>query len=144
CDGVHSSVRKGRNDWIFEADLNIDYELIKDDQVTLFAAEGGHIAILPLDSRKKSFRIIGRVSEEHLTLDKLQKLIDEKTAPIKLKLTDPAWIANFKVSERVANKYRMGRAFLAGDAAHCHSPVGGQGMNMGIQDAHNLAFKLAL
>ncbi|CAG8670959.1 29932_t:CDS:2, partial [Gigaspora margarita] len=144
CDGVHSSVRKVRDDWIFEADLNIDYELVKDDQVTLFAAEGGHIAILPLDSRKKTFRIIGRVSEEQLTLDKLQKLIDEKTSPIKLKLTDPVWIANFKVSERVANKYRMGRAFLAGDAAHCHSPVGGQGMNMGIQDAHNLAFKLAL
>ncbi|CAG8794801.1 27288_t:CDS:2, partial [Dentiscutata erythropus] len=154
CDGVHSSVRKGKDDWIFEgrtlnsswvvADLNIDHELVKDDQVTLFAAAGGHIAILPLDSRKNTFRIIGRVPDEHITLDKLQKLIDKKTAPIKLVLTDPVWIANFKVSERVANKYRMGRAFLAGDAAHCHSPVGGQGMNLGIQDAHNLAFKLAL
>ncbi|CAG8526866.1 27332_t:CDS:2, partial [Racocetra persica] len=154
CDGVHSSVRKGRNDWIFEgqtlnaswavADVSIDHELVKDYQVTLFAAPGGHIAILPLDSRKKTFRIIGRVPEENITLDKLQKMIDKKTAPIKLEIKDPVWLANFKVSEKVANRYRTGRVFLAGDAAHCHSPVGGQGMNLGIQDAHNLAFKLAL
>ncbi|CAG8448289.1 9912_t:CDS:2, partial [Scutellospora calospora] len=134
CDGVHSSVRNGRNDWIFEgrtlksswavADVSIDHELIRDDQVTLFAAAG--------------------VPEEHSTLDQLQKMIDKKTAPIKFEIKDPVWLANFKVSERVANRYRIGRVFLAGDAAHCHSPVGGQGMNMGIQDAHNLAFKLAL
>ncbi|CAG8474773.1 9496_t:CDS:2 [Cetraspora pellucida] len=134
CDGVHSSVRKGRNDWIFEgqtlkfswavADVSIDHELVRDDQVTLFAA--------------------AEVPEEHITLDKLQKLVDKKTAPIKFEIKNPVWLANFKVSERIANRYRIGRVFLAGDAAHCHSPVGGQGMNLGIQDAHNLAFKLAL
>ncbi|MEU8235143.1 FAD-dependent monooxygenase [Actinoplanes sp. NPDC048967] len=53
------------------------------------------------------------------------------------------WFATYKVHHRVAATFRDGRFFLAGDAAHVHSPVGGQGMNTGLQDAHNLAFKLA-
>ena len=53
------------------------------------------------------------------------------------------WFATYRVHHRVAAKFRDGPFFLAGDAAHVHSPVGGQGMNTGLQDAHNLAFKLA-
>jgi 2-polyprenyl-6-methoxyphenol hydroxylase-like FAD-dependent oxidoreductase len=53
------------------------------------------------------------------------------------------WFATYRVHHRVATKFRDGPFFLAGDAAHVHSPVGGQGMNTGLQDAHNLAFKLA-
>jgi hypothetical protein len=59
-------------------------------------------------------------------------------------MSEPAWISSFRVHCRQVERYRHGRAFLAGDAAHIHSPVGGQGMNTGIQDAHNLAWKLAL
>ncbi|KAJ3362378.1 hypothetical protein GGF32_006213 [Allomyces javanicus] len=61
------------------------------------------------------------------------------------KLSDPQWLTRFTVNERVAAQYAAhdARVFLAGDAAHVHSPVGGQGMNMGLQDAHNLAWKLA-
>ena len=54
------------------------------------------------------------------------------------------WTSRYRVSQRLAARYREGRVFLAGDAAHVHPPAGGQGMNMGIQDAHNLAWKLAL
>ncbi|CAG8609018.1 3988_t:CDS:2 [Cetraspora pellucida] len=169
CDGVHSTVRKGINDWTFEgqtlkstwviADVEIDHELIKYDQVNAFPLNGGPIAIIPLDARKNTVRIVAQISEEettndhvthgltndtHITLEELQKLIDERIAPIKLELKNPVWLSNFRINERIVNRYRTGRAFVAGDAAHCHSPFGGQGMNLGIQDAHNLAFKLAL
>ncbi|CAG8642001.1 10274_t:CDS:2 [Cetraspora pellucida] len=172
CDGVHSAVRKGINGWTFEgqtlkstwavADVEIDHELIKYDQATAFPLNEGPIAILPLDARKNTVRIIAQMSKEeiknetndnvthgltqdtHITLEELQKLIDERISPIKLELKNPVWLSNFKINERIVNRYRTGRAFVAGDAAHCHSPFGGQGMNLGIQDAHNLAFKLAL
>jgi len=57
---------------------------------------------------------------------------------------DPIWLAGFRINGRKVSSYRWGRVFLAGDAAHVHSPAGGQGMNTGMQDAFNLAWKLAL
>jgi hypothetical protein len=59
-------------------------------------------------------------------------------------MSDPIWLAAFRINERKVRDYRKGRVFLAGDAAHIHSPAGGQGMNTGMQDAFNLAWKLAL
>jgi 2-polyprenyl-6-methoxyphenol hydroxylase-like FAD-dependent oxidoreductase len=56
---------------------------------------------------------------------------------------DPRWLTRFHSDERQVPRYRVGRVFLAGDAAHCHSPAGGQGMNTGLQDAANLGWKLA-
>lgn len=56
---------------------------------------------------------------------------------------DPRWMSRFHSDERQVPRYRVGRVFLAGDAAHCHSPAGGQGMNTGMQDAANLGWKLA-
>jgi 2-polyprenyl-6-methoxyphenol hydroxylase-like FAD-dependent oxidoreductase len=56
---------------------------------------------------------------------------------------DPIWLAGFRINGRKVSSYRRGRAFLCGDAAHVHSPAGGQGMNTGMQDAFNLAWKLA-
>ena len=58
--------------------------------------------------------------------------------------SDPVWLANFRINERKVHDYRQGRVLLAGDAAHIHSPAGGQGMNTGMQDAFNLAWKLGL
>lgn len=60
-----------------------------------------------------------------------------------VELSDPVWLTRFQLHHRVVNNYRAGRLFVAGDAAHIHSPVGGQGMNTGIQDAANLGWKLA-
>jgi 2-polyprenyl-6-methoxyphenol hydroxylase-like FAD-dependent oxidoreductase len=56
---------------------------------------------------------------------------------------DPIWLSRFTDETRLAEQYRKGRILLAGDAAHIHSPMGGQGMNVGIQDAMNLGWKLA-
>jgi hypothetical protein len=58
-------------------------------------------------------------------------------------VSDPGWMTAFHVNARVAGQHRVGRVFIAGDAAHIHSPVGGQGLNTSVQDAHNLAWKLA-
>lgn len=79
----------------------------------------------------------------NLSLDELQKVVDGATGG-GLILRDPSWLSHFRLHHRQAAHYGTGRIFLAGDAAHIHSPVGAQGMNTGIQDAWNLAWKLAL
>src|SRR5581483_924341 len=79
-----------------------------------------------------------------LSLDLFQRLLRERTDDERTAISDPVWLSEFRVNRRLAARYRDGRAFLAGDAAHIHSPVGGQGMNTGIQDAFNLGWKLAL
>ncbi|TAJ90494.1 FAD-dependent monooxygenase [Reyranella sp.] len=70
--------------------------------------------------------------------------VADSLIPDKPRLSDLRWSSMFRISMRLAAQYRRGRAFLAGDAAHIHPPTGGQGMNTGIQDAYNLAWKLAL
>jgi hypothetical protein len=77
------------------------------------------------------------------SLDELQHVADE-LVPGKPRLSDLRWSSVFRISMRLAAQYRQGCAFIAGDAAHIHPPTGGQGMNTGIQDAYNLAWKLAL
>jgi hypothetical protein len=70
--------------------------------------------------------------------------VADRLLPKKPRLSDMRWSSMFRISMRLAERYRMGRVFIAGDAAHIHPPTGGQGMNTGIQDAYNLAWKLAL
>src|SRR5262249_1437619 len=77
------------------------------------------------------------------TLAEVQAVVDER-GPAGVRLSEPHWLAGFRIHERKVADYRGGRVFLAGDAAHIPSPAGGQGMNTGMQDAWNLAWKLAL
>jgi hypothetical protein len=77
------------------------------------------------------------------SLADVQAAVDER-GPGGVRLSDPHWLSGFRINERKVGDYRRGRAFLLGDAAHIHSPAGGQGMNTGMQDAWNLAWKLAL
>src|SRR5262249_11113864 len=76
-------------------------------------------------------------------LAEVQAIVDER-GPGGVRLSDPHWLAGFRINERKGADYRRGRACLAGHAAHIHSPAGGQGMNPGMQDTANLAWKLAL
>jgi hypothetical protein len=85
----------------------------------------------------------GRGAPERPSLEELQALSDLFTGG-RLRLRDPVWLTYFRLQHRHATRYRAGRVFLAGDAAHVHSPAGAQGMNTGIQDAWNLGWKLAL
>jgi 2-polyprenyl-6-methoxyphenol hydroxylase-like FAD-dependent oxidoreductase len=77
------------------------------------------------------------------TLADLQASVD-RLAPAGTMLHDLRWSSIFRISHRIVPQYSVGRVFIAGDAAHIHPPTGGQGMNTGIQDAYNLAWKLAL
>ena len=77
-----------------------------------------------------------------LELDTIQEAFRAATC-MDVTLSDPIWLTQFRTHHRVVDRYRIGRTFLAGDAAHIHSPAGGQGMNTGLQDAANLAWKLA-
>jgi 2-polyprenyl-6-methoxyphenol hydroxylase-like FAD-dependent oxidoreductase len=72
------------------------------------------------------------------------QVVADQMLPEKVVLSDMRWSSIFRISMRLAAKYRVGNAFIAGDAAHIHPPTGGQGMNTGIQDAYNLAWKMAL
>ncbi|MFG1924847.1 FAD-dependent oxidoreductase [Cryptosporangium sp. NPDC048952] len=73
----------------------------------------------------------------------LQRFVTERSGRDDLVITDIPWHSLYRVNIRLAAHYRKGRVFLAGDAAHAHSPAGGQGLNTGVQDAYNLGWKLA-
>jgi hypothetical protein len=90
-------------------------------------------------------RLIGLIppelaQKEDLTFDEIR---DRVESLVDVKVTEVNWFSRYRVHHRVAERFRADRAFLLGDAAHIHSPVGGQGMNTGIGDAVNLAWKLA-
>jgi 2-polyprenyl-6-methoxyphenol hydroxylase-like FAD-dependent oxidoreductase len=78
------------------------------------------------------------------TLETIQHIFDERAGLPGVRLSDPHWITLWRPNIRMVDRYRIGRIFLAGDAAHVHSAAGGQGMNTGVQDAYNLGWKLAL
>ena len=78
-----------------------------------------------------------------LTVDGLQHLIDARLSDRSLAVRGVAWASAYGMNARLADRYRVGRVFLMGDAAHIHPPTGGQGLNTGVQDAYNLGWKLA-
>ena len=153
CDGAHSTVRKAIGatfeghsyDALFVlADVRVDWDVSK-DRITTFFAEDGIAACFPMKDDR--WRIIATSpsssSDVAPTIEALRDVTARRSRR-EPKMSDVAWIAAFRIHCRQVDRYRKGRVFLAGDAAHIHSPAGGQGMNTGIQDAHNLAWKLAL
>ena len=155
CDGAHSAVRhlKGEH-FPGEADphryLVADVVLDGDrtpDEVYVYLTDHGVLWLFPLPEGRSL--LAADVPEPHggaaeaPGLGDVQVLLDER-APGGVRASDPRWLSWFHIHYRVTPHYRHGRTFLAGDAAHIHSPIGGQGMNTGIQDAYNLAWKLAL
>ncbi|MFD6156231.1 FAD-dependent monooxygenase [Nocardia sp. NPDC060256] len=78
-----------------------------------------------------------------LTLEAVQKILDERSGRSDIRLYDLNWISVYRVNVRMVDRFRVGRVFLAGDAAHVHSSSGGQGLNTSVQDAYNLGWKLA-
>ncbi|MEV8632988.1 FAD-dependent monooxygenase [Streptosporangium sp. NPDC051023] len=78
-----------------------------------------------------------------LSPESFQRILEEGSGRTDIRLTDVAWTSLYRVNIRMAERFRVGRVFLAGDAAHVHSPAGGQGLNTGVQDAYNLGWKLA-
>jgi 2-polyprenyl-6-methoxyphenol hydroxylase-like FAD-dependent oxidoreductase len=157
CDGAASAVRRGAGipfqggaypQTFALADLEVDGDLAA-DAAHAFLGQTGLLLLFPL-GRPASWRLLGmhptlqgRREPARPSLAELQALADRFTAG-DLRLRDPVWMTWFRLAHRHAARYRAGRVFLAGDAAHVHSPAGAQGMNTGIQDAWNLGWKLAL
>ncbi|MFD3499200.1 FAD-dependent monooxygenase [Streptomyces sp. NPDC058676] len=112
------------------------------DQLQYHQAPGGTLMIAPLPDRV--FRILAVLPSggAPVSVPMMQRLLDER-GPGGVRITDPVWQTVYRVHARQATEYQRGRVFLVGDAAHVHSPAGGQGMNNGIQDGYNLAWKLA-
>lgn len=105
----------------------------------------GWLALCPLPSTD-TFQFQAQLppnGDHEPSQELFREIIKERTGGMNIELTDAPWMSLYQVNVRMASRYRIGRVFLAGDAAHVHSPAGGQGMNTGIQDAYNLGWKLA-
>jgi len=156
CDGGGSFVRKGlgitsaaapqQSSW-YLADVDLVGGPFTRTELNSFWHEDGFMAIFPIPGGK--FRIIANAGKNAdfepgtPPLEKIQAILDSR-GPGGVTAANPAWLFAFYVQEYNVASYRSGRVFLAGDAAHVHNPVGAQGLNMGIHDACNLAWKLAL
>ncbi|HTU46795.1 MAG TPA: FAD-dependent oxidoreductase [Bryobacteraceae bacterium] len=104
----------------------------------------GWLALCPLPSTDE-FQFQAQVApadEREPTLELFQHLVKQRTGGMDVELTEAPWLSLYRPNVRMVSRYRNGRVFLTGDAAHVHSPAGGQGMNTGIQDAYNLGWKL--
>jgi 2-polyprenyl-6-methoxyphenol hydroxylase-like FAD-dependent oxidoreductase len=154
CDGAHSRVRhelglafEGHpyaQHWLL-ADVLVDWDRPEDSVQALFCRQMPPLIGFPM--RDHRWRLTLPYAGEHKagppTLDEFQHFVDLR-APERPRLSDPTWLASFHVHRRSTKTYQRGRVMLAGDAVHVHSPAGGQGMNTGMLDAHNLGWKLAL
>jgi 2-polyprenyl-6-methoxyphenol hydroxylase-like FAD-dependent oxidoreductase len=153
CDGVHSAVRQSLG-LPFPGKSVVRSLMLADVQftepppsvLTVNAAAGAFAFIAPFgDGWYRVFAWNGddRPDSDPVSLSAIRDTV-RRVNGTDFGLHDPRWMSRFHSDERQAPHYRVGRVFLAGDAAHCHSPAGGMGMNTGIQDAANLGWKLAL
>lgn len=152
ADGMHSLVRKtagigftgsSYEDSFVLADVDMDWEHGR-DEVMLFFSPAGLLVVAPLPGNR--FRLVATLESapERPGLADLQALLDAR-GPTRgaARVSCVHWSSRFRLHHRVADRYRHGRLFLAGDAAHVHSPAGGQGMNTGLVDACVLGRLLA-
>jgi 2-polyprenyl-6-methoxyphenol hydroxylase-like FAD-dependent oxidoreductase len=127
-------------------DIHVDGDLAE-DEFHLFSTEYGFLGLFPLGERH--FRIVAGVPQDKAlgsaapAIEDLQAIYDERS-PIPARFSGLTWASWFRINSRIVRHVRVGRLLLGGDAAHIHSPAAGQGMNTGIQDMINLAWKLAL
>ncbi|HEY2057745.1 MAG TPA: FAD-dependent monooxygenase [Amycolatopsis sp.] len=159
CDGAHSQVRKSAGigfpgapvlERFLLADVHLDRS--GDTAAGTFLGAGGQFVAMPLPHPDGDlWRLmapapagLGDDPDEAAILRLLTGFAVERAGFSGLRITSPEWTSVFRFHRRLADTYRAGRMLLAGDAAHIHSPLGGQGLNTGIGDAENLAFKLAL
>jgi 2-polyprenyl-6-methoxyphenol hydroxylase-like FAD-dependent oxidoreductase len=156
CDGAHSTVRhslglpfpgKGYPWSAFLGDVKVDGEVTKRGMTQysnarglamVFSFQNDYSRVITIDNAYQNIS-----QHEELTLDELQDSVNA-IVPIPTRLSEPRWLVRWSAQLRQAERYRVGRVFIVGDAAHVHSPAGAQGLNTGLQDAYNLAWKLAL
>ena len=154
CDGAHSAVRHLLNlpfegeqyEMLFMlADVETN-DILPGDELQLCPSEFGPLAIFPMSVTRR--RIVATIENEEKeaeapSLDLVRRILAQR-APKGFEVRAMRWSSYFRVHHRQVAQMRVGRIFIAGDAAHIHSPFGGQGMNTGLQDIWNLAWKLDL
>lgn len=157
CDGAHSTVRHLLGlpfaGTTFEqsfasfavGNVRLTWDL-PHDEVFAFLHQGNFLGYFPLVNGRHRVVLAyapDKAPTGEVTLEEIQVAI-ETCGPAEARASEPAELTRFHINQRHTEHYRAGRVFLAGDAAHIHSPIGAQGMNTGIQDALNLGWKLAL
>jgi 2-polyprenyl-6-methoxyphenol hydroxylase-like FAD-dependent oxidoreductase len=153
CDGGHSVVRR-QTGIAFAGETREEVRMIVADAEVdgldrdawhMWRHEEGLVALCPLPSTNAiAFQaVIVPGQDPELSLANMQAILERRSGRTDIRLREPEWSSLWRANVRLVDRYREGRVFLAGDAAHIHSPAGGQGMNTGIQDAHNLGWKLA-
>ncbi len=156
CDGVRSQVRKVQaipfegttapQEFLL-ADMDLNWNRTRETTHGWLTRDGLFAAFpLPGGQWRLFATAITQSGKEtpQASIEVFQRLLVQYTGDMQTTMSNLTWASNFRISYRMATTYRKGRVFLAGDAAHVHSPFGGQGMNIGLQDAYNLAWKLAL
>ena len=157
CDGGQSFVRE-RFGIGFPGERYDGFEFIHADaQLTwshptgrgyVYVTKDRLVLLFPFDAAGRYRVLCARTDQDPANrsapaLEELQTILREVSGDADAELADASWLARWRSTHRIAERFRQGRVFLAGDAGHIHVPVGGQGMNTGIQDAFNLAWKLA-
>ncbi len=152
CDGAHSTVRHLLNipfegakyqETFMLADVQTN-EVLPADELQLCPSEFGPLAIFPMSAdRRRIVATIDHPEGEAPSLGLVRKIIVQR-APVGFEAHSLYWSSYFQIHHRHVAQLRIGHIFIAGDAAHIHSPFGGQGMNTGLQDVWNLAWKLDL
>lgn len=156
CDGAKSTVRDALGlefqgstfeRVFYVADAQVDWKF-SHDALHICLSKDSLLVFFPLKGEQR-YRIVGTFPEEFakeegdILYEEIEHRIKEE-AKLELDIHDVEWFSTYKVHTRHVSKFSEGRCFLAGDAAHIHSPAGAQGMNTGIQDGYNLAWKMAL
>ena len=152
CDGAHSAVRHLLNlpfegaeyqDLFLLADIQTNNDL-PGDELHLCPSEFGPVAIFPMSATRR--RVVATIQQQEgdaPSLELVQRILAER-APAGIQALALHWSSYFRIHHRQVARLRVGRMFVAGDAAHIHSPFGGQGMNTGLHDVWNLAWKIDL
>lgn len=153
CDGASSQVRKDRHidftgetyeEAFYVLDASVEGDLLNDESIS-FSFKGDHFALFFPLRNKETTRVIGMyppelTEQKDFSFESLRPYIEEAH---RVSITEKNWFSDYRAHRRTADRFKDGAFFLAGDAAHVHSPAGGQGMNLGIGDAVNLGWKLA-
>jgi 2-polyprenyl-6-methoxyphenol hydroxylase-like FAD-dependent oxidoreductase len=162
ADGAHSIVREKMGlhmegstylQTLFVIDCQVQAD-IRPKEIYIAISEKGLIGFFPMvQSHEKinaghhRYRVLGVLpksdADKVISFDEIEQNFSDR-AGMPATIYDPAWISTYKAHHRHAKTFRKGNGFIIGDAAHIHSPVGGQGMNTGLQDAYNLVWKLDL
>lgn len=162
CDGAHSTVRKiagigfpgapVADQWLL-ADVHMDWAMDRSGSHGWLHPDGifGALPMHHFGSGEDVWRLMAylpgvtehKLDDQHV-LDQFRQLTPQRTGRADARIRDAVWTSVFRIHRRLADSYRAGRILLVGDAAHIHSPLGGQGMLTGVGDAENLAWKLAL